>query len=253
MMEDWTCYYIVRPDEGRYDDALVTQFNINNSIMCNFIIFRNTIMGLSLKKRHRNSFQFSSQNKNPTTRAQIQKNTPRKGMHVFNLFVVLRYALIICVFETCSEPIAELQTSSPYFVEENSFTLYIPFICTYDVRTNRTQWLSTATGYNLNYQKLEIVDVGEFVDLSGTQSSKTFAIVLQRQTDASLDRECHACNDFIVNVKCADSDAPDGGNTATVNIQVSGVFEAPVLQPSRFPTISTSELSVVAGATIGSK
>jgi hypothetical protein len=172
-------------------------------------------------------------------------------MHVFNLFVVLRYALIICVFETCSEPIAELQTSSPYFVEENSFTLYIPFICTYDVRTNRTQWLSTATGYNLNYQKLEIVDVGEFVDLSGTQSSKTFAIVLQHQTDASLDRECHACNDFIVNVKCADSDAPDGGNTATVNIQVSGVFEAPVLQPSRFPTISTSELSVVAGATIG--
>jgi hypothetical protein len=46
-------------------------------------------------------------------------------MKLTNLFLVLRYALIICIFETCSEPIAELLTSTPYFVEENSFAFYM--------------------------------------------------------------------------------------------------------------------------------
>ena len=156
--------------------------------------------------------------------------------------------------KTASVPTAEFQTEDPYIVQENSLSVYVPFICYYDVLVGRTQWLSTeASHYNLNFQKLEVVGVGDYVSMPGNASSKTFAIVLQPNTDATLDRECHSCHNFQVTVNCADSYTPNGGIADKINIEVSDAFEAPVVQTSSFPTIYTSEISYTPDATVGSK
>ena len=156
-----------------------------------------------------------------------------------------------CVSGTCS---ADIQTGAVYSVVEGTHTFYVPFVCTYSTSSGRRQWLTETTGggaapFNLNYQRLGIVDASEsFLTLpDGTTTSKTFAVVLKG--DATLDYECEGCSSFQVTVNCGATGSAFGTDSFTV--EVSDVLEAPFVKRGSLPVLYVPELSSDASSEIG--